>query len=353
MLAQAIGRWGNFFNRECHGGEVSEEYFNGVLFFLKDGMYIKGHYYEPLFFYESMLCLLGYFLIWHVLRKHQNKRGDLAYAYLMWYGVIRFFIEGRRTDSLYLGNFKMAQLTSLVFLVLGLIGYLNGFEKIIKKRKPTLIFDFDGTLIDTREGIWEAYRALFRKYSDESLFTDEIRDEVIGPALKELFPKYFPGYDYDTLYADYRARQLEVSKVTNHPTLHADETLKKLHDEGYTIGIISSRKKAGIEEILDDFDLRPYVDGICGVDCVEHVKPDPEGIFDLVNNNRWYREVVMIGDSMMDIECGKNYGAFTVAFILDENRSEQLSEAANRTIYDMAQLEDIIKESTAFTYNEK
>ena len=63
LIGQAIGRWGNFVNRECHGGEVEESYFNGVLSFLKEGMYIKGHYYEPLFFYESMLCILGWILI--------------------------------------------------------------------------------------------------------------------------------------------------------------------------------------------------------------------------------------------------------------------------------------------------
>ena len=84
LIGQGIGRWGNFVNKECHGGEVSEEFFNGILSFLKDGMYINSHYYEPLFFYESLLCLFGWALIHFVLKKYQNKRGDLAYAYLMY-----------------------------------------------------------------------------------------------------------------------------------------------------------------------------------------------------------------------------------------------------------------------------
>ena len=353
LLAQAIGRWGNYINQECHGAEVSEEYFNGILSFLKEGMYINGHYYEPMFFYESMLCLLGWVLIYFVLKKYQNKRGDLVYAYLMWYGLIRFFIEGRRTDSLYLGNFKMAQLTSIVFFIIGLLGYLGVFEKFIKKEKPTLIFDFDGTLMDTRTMIVEGYRALFKKYSDESKFTEEIQHEVIGPALPDLFSKYFPGEDFDTLYADYKARQEEVMKDSVRPTLHSPEVLKALHDDGYKIGIISTRSKEGIRRILGDFELNEYVDDVCGVNDAKKIKPDPEGIFSLVNNNKWNREVAVIGDSVMDIECGLNYGAYTVAYLSDASRSQELAAIANESITDMEDLLEIVKKDIYFTYNLK
>ncbi len=353
LIAQAVGRWGNFVNKECHGGEVSEEFYNGILFFLKEGMYIDGHYYEPLFFYESVLCLVGFALIYFVLRKHQNKRGDQAWAYLMWYGVIRFFIEARRTDSLYLGNFKMAQLTSIFFVIVGILGYLGVLEKFIKKERPTLIFDFDGTLMDTREGITEAYRHLFRKYSDESKFTDEVKNEIIGPALKDLFPKYFPGIDYDTLYKDYHDKQIEVAKTANHPTEHSAEVLKTLHEKGYHIGIVSTRSKEGIENILNDFKLREYVDDICGVKDVSKLKPDPEGIFYLINRNGWQHDCVMIGDSLMDVNCGLNYGAYTVGYISDPSREAELKVAANDTISNTAELYDILDRKISFTFNEK
>ena len=353
LIGQAVGRWGNFVNKECHGGEVSEEYFNGILSFLKEGMYIDGHYYEPLFFYESVLCLIGFFLIYFVLRKYQNKRGDLTWAYMMWYGVIRFFIEARRTDSLYFGNLKMAQLTSIVFLVIGLLGYIGILDKIIIKPKPTLIFDFDGTLMDTRTGITEAYRHLFKKYSDESKFTEEVKDEIIGPALRDLFPKYFPGIDYDTLYKDYREKQTEVSKTSNHPTQHSAELLKFLHEQGYRIGIVSTRSKEGIEEILDNFGLKEYVDDICGLKNVKNLKPDPEGIFYLVNRNGWEHDCVMIGDSLMDIKCGSNYGAYTVAYISDPKREEELRASANETISSMDELYGILNKDISFTYDKK
>ena len=353
LLAQAIGRWGNFVNKECHGAEVAESYYDGILSFLKQGMYINGHYYEPMFFYESILCILGWILIYCVLKKHQNKRGDLVYGYLMWYGLIRFFIEGRRTDSLYLGNLKMAQLTSVLFLIIGLLGYLGFFERFIKKEKPTLLFDFDGTLVDTKQGIVEAYRALFKKYSDEAKFTDEVKQEIIGPALKDLFPKYFPGIDYDTLYADYRKRQLEVSKTTNHPTPNSEQVLKQLHEEGYHIAIISTRSHEGIEEILKDFSLEGYIDDICGLRDVKNLKPDPEAIFKIVNKNGWNRECIMVGDSLMDINCGLNYGAYTVAYLDDPTRSEILAKTANESITDMIDILEIVKKDIYFTYDKK
>jgi phosphatidylglycerol:prolipoprotein diacylglycerol transferase len=353
LIGQATGRWGNFVNQECHGGEVAESYFDGILSFLKEGMHIDGHYYEPLFFYESVLCFTGWILISFVLRKYQNKRGDLAYAYLMWYGVGRFFIEARRTDSLYIGNLKMAQLTSLVFVIIGVLGYLGILDRWFKKKKPTVLFDFDGTLMDTRESIFEAFKALFEKYSDLSKFTPEVRQEVIGPALRDVFPKYFPGIDYDTLYADYHKRQLEVRPTTTHMMPHAKEVLQYLHDNGYKVGIISTRTNEGIRELLQMFDAEQYVDDICGLRDVEKLKPDPEGIFKLINNNSWNKDCILVGDSKMDIQCGLNYGAYTVAYLSDPERSQELSELANEAITDHEDLLPILEKDISFTYDKR
>ena len=351
LIGQAFGRWGNFINQECHGGEVAETYFNGILSFLKNGMFIDGHYYEPLFFYESCLCIIGWFIIHFILRKMQNRRGDLAYSYLMWYGVIRFFIEGRRTDSLYIGNLRMAQVTSIAFVILGLLGYFGILRKIIKRKKPTLIFDFDGTLIDTSTSIIEAYRECFRVYSDEALFTKDVENEVLGPALRDIFPKYFPNYDYDTVYATYRAKQLEVAPKTNHPTVNAYETLKTLHEQGYNIGIVSTRTKQGIEEILQQQNMSEFIDDICGLKDVENLKPNPEGIIMLINKNKWNRDCLMIGDSIMDIECGKNYGAYTVAYLDNPSRSEEMSKVADTSLTDLNKLLDVLNKDIDFTFN--
>ncbi|MDO4197900.1 MAG: prolipoprotein diacylglyceryl transferase [Erysipelotrichaceae bacterium] len=353
LIGQGVGRWGNFVNQECHGAEVAESYFNGILSFLKEGMYINGHYYEPLFFYESVLCILGWFIIHEILKKYQNKRGDLTYAYLMWYSVIRFFIEGHRTDSLYLGPLKMAQLTAIVMGVIGLLGYLGVYEKFFPKKKPTLIFDMDGTMISTNESIVGAYEEVFRVFDKIENFTEERRKEVIGPSLKKLFPVYFPDYDYDTLYKVYREKQIEISKITNHPLPGVVETMKTLHEQGYDIGIVSTRSNEGVKELLEDFDMSECVNDICGVFDVEKVKPDPEGVIKLINRNGWNKDCVIIGDSMLDQGCAVNYGAYFVAFLSNPDIEEEIKAAANDSITDMNELIPILEKDISFTYNLK
>ena len=86
---------------------------------------------------------------------------------------------------------------------------------------------------------------------------------------------------------------------------------------------------------------------------VKNVKPDPEGIISMIEKNGWNRECVMIGDSLMDIDCGKNYGAFTVAYTDNPNREEELKAAANRSIKNLKDLLPILEEKTNFTWNEK
>lgn len=123
VIGQVIGRWGNFFNSEAHGGIVTRSFLESLHLpkFIIDGMYINGNYYHPTFLYESFFNFLV-FIILMILRKNQKIRlGTITGIYLMSYGVIRFFIESLRTDSLMIGAFKMAQIISIVLFIIGLI----------------------------------------------------------------------------------------------------------------------------------------------------------------------------------------------------------------------------------------
>jgi len=123
LLAQAIGRWGNFINQEAHGGEVSRQFLENFMLpeFIIEGMHINGAYYHPTFLYESLWSLLGVVLIL-VLRNRKPLllRGETTASYLIWYGFGRFFIEGLRTDSLYLGPFRISQIVSAVIILIGI-----------------------------------------------------------------------------------------------------------------------------------------------------------------------------------------------------------------------------------------
>lgn len=355
LLAQAIGRWGNFVNQECYGNIVDESFFAGPLSLIKDSMYINGAYREPMFLYESVLCLTGFLLINYLLRKYQNKRGDLIYAYLMWYGLIRFFIEGHRTDSLMLGPLKMAQLTSAAYLLIGLLGYLGIYNHFFKKKKPTVIFDLDGTLQDSEGCIIKSFKDVFKKYGREEDFTPERQVEVLGPALQDSMKKYFPDLDTEELVNYYRSRFRIYLKEELKPIDNAETVLKTLKEEGYTIGIVTTRMRESTAECLDIINLKGYIDDyICADDGVKP-KPDPEPFFKLIDRNRWNKDdVIVVGDSREDVFGAANFGAYSVAFKSNPNKTEGLKEAKpNKMIDNLLEVLDIVKENHYFTYNLK
>ena len=123
IIAQAIGRWGNFFNSEAYGGVTSLQHLEKLHIpkFIIDGMYIDGVYRQPTFLYESVWCLLGFLLLIIIRRNKYIKIGTLTGVYLMWYSVGRFFIERMRTDSLMLGGFKAAQVVSIILFIVGAV----------------------------------------------------------------------------------------------------------------------------------------------------------------------------------------------------------------------------------------
>jgi phosphatidylglycerol:prolipoprotein diacylglycerol transferase len=136
LMAQAIGRWGNFFNQEAHGplipGTLAEQraYLENMHLpkFIVDQMYISkldettpvAGYYHPTFLYEMLWNWLGVAIIL-IGRKYIKKLyvGDSLCFYLVWYGIGRYFVEAMRTDPLMAGSVKIAQLMSILFILGG------------------------------------------------------------------------------------------------------------------------------------------------------------------------------------------------------------------------------------------
>lgn len=128
MIAQALGRWGNFVNGEAFGGQIAEGH---PLYFLRMGI-ISGTshqkfdtwdmvYVHPTFLYESIWNVLGFIVI-NIFYKKKKFNGQIACMYLAWYGFGRFFIEGLRTDSLFIPGteIRTSQLVGAIcFFVFG------------------------------------------------------------------------------------------------------------------------------------------------------------------------------------------------------------------------------------------
>lgn len=113
-LGQAIGRWGNFINGEAHGSATD----------LPWAILVDGVRVHPTFLYES----IGDFLIFLFLmayRKRKPAKGKQTAIYFLAYGVLRFFVEGLRTDSLMIGSIRMAQLTSVIYVIIGIFLFIR------------------------------------------------------------------------------------------------------------------------------------------------------------------------------------------------------------------------------------
>ena len=115
ILGQAIGRWGNFFNKEAYGSSCGN-IFRMSFYDDRLGEYITNCH--PTFLYESAWNLAGFFILMIIYKRFRRFRGIVFYAFVLWYGLGRFFIEQLRTDSLMLGNMRVSALVAAVTALL-------------------------------------------------------------------------------------------------------------------------------------------------------------------------------------------------------------------------------------------
>lgn len=341
MLAQAIGRWGNFMNQEAYGGVVLESYYQFFPKFIKEMMYIDGAYRQPTFLFESIGNLIGFGLIYFGLRKFGRKKyGDLFFGYLAYYGVIRFFIEGLRTDSLMIMGLRTAQLISLLFVIIGVVGLL-----VKDKSKPIIGFDLDGTLLNSEPLIMSSFKYTFNTLNPSLEISEKEYRSFLGFTLDTTFKKYV-NEDYLKYIDTYREYNLkhhdEMVKLYD----GAKELLEKLKSEGYTIAVISSKKKDLVIRALQLFDIEQYCDIIVGYeDVVEH-KPSKAPLKTACNLlNKGHDQFVYIGDSVQDIRSCANLGGFSIAVLFDEIRKQDLLDAkADAYVNHLSDIYEILKE---------
>ena len=131
ILGQAIGRWGNFFNQEAFGSAVSLDYLKSLHLpkFIIDNMFIEGEYHHPTFLYESFFCLIGFIVLILIRRLKFIRNGQITATYFIIYGILRFNIEALRTDSLMLGGVKMAQIVSILMVIIGIGLFIYSMNK--------------------------------------------------------------------------------------------------------------------------------------------------------------------------------------------------------------------------------
>jgi len=367
LLGQIFGRWGNFCNHELYGPEVhnTKLFLNLLPKIITENMYIDGAYRHPTFLYESLLSLIGVILIL-VLRRKCKKLlcGDLGAAYLIWYGLERIFTESLRLQSgvdepLMLGPIPVSILTSVLFIIAGITvlilkrfkgpkDYYQDVLKYVKDNKiDTVLFDLDGTLINTRPLIYASFVYTFEKYFPDHTLTDEELESFFGPTLYYTFSRYESDPDrIKEMIEYYRAFNKDQHDHYAKPFEGCRDLIKTLSRKGYKIGLVTSKKKEIVMLGLNLAKIAEYLNVMVCEDDVENHKPAPDGIykcFEMLNPGQDIKDhnVLYVGDHPNDIKAGQAAGVKTCAMLCDNKKIDEIDEL--NPDFEIRKLNDILK----------
>lgn len=356
LFAQVVGRWGNFINQEAFGSLVpfTGEIKNGVLSdaqlleqrellkkllvpdFVIDRMYISGSnlshitngieriagYYYPTFYFESVANFIG-LTTYMVLRKFVKKIyvGDGLCFYLTWYGFVRFFIELIRTDPLTFLGIRVAVLTSIIYFIVGITLFilrrvfkyrlescqylLHGEGRAIMERK-VVVFDCDGTILDTFKLIEQVVIKTFNKLKPDYPITKEEAHTFFGPLLNDTFKKYFDTEEEVNLAVEtYREFCDEMTPEYVKAYDGIKDMLESLTKKGYVLAIVSNKVSPAIMMGLKLCEIDKYFSYIVGAEKLKAAKPDPDGINQVLYHFR-IKNTVLVGDTLIDLNTSKN-----------------------------------------------
>ena len=355
LLAQAFGRWGNFFNQEAYGGIVSEGFYRYFPSFIKSGMFIDGYYRMPTFLFESACDLIGVLFIVFVFRKKlYKKHGDCGFFYLFYYGISRFIIESLRTDSLMMGHLRVAMIVSFLFIVIGLLGYIGVFHKLFHLyQKPVLLFDLDGTIQDSQKLVFETFRRVFKTRLPEYNLKEEELYTFFGPTLEDTFKKYFKEEEIESVIETYQKINLELHDSMLEAMPNATKMLKAMKKQGYTMAIVSNKRIGVVLKGLNRLNLNEYFDVALGKEDLPRPKPNPDGLIEACNRMGVGRDnCIYVGDNAADVIAAKKMAAYSIGYSKDEVQLNNLKkEHPCRVITDLYDIVTICKEERSWSDN--
>ena len=379
LIAQTFGRWGNFFNHELYG-PVDTSGFVKSLPLIGDMMFISGEYRQPTFLYESMLNLTGFAIMLVLRRKFTKLRtGDLMAGYLVWYGSVRIFTESLRLQSgvaepLMAGPIPVSILTSSIFIVVGilffilkrvlpLINFKNADSRLAIELKnipqtyyldiingtkehkiDAVIFDLDGTLLDSKSLIDESVKYVFNKFRPDYNLTEEELDAFFGPTLYQSFSKYSNDEkEINDMIACYREYNIPHHDEFVKPFPEVKLTLTKLKKMGIKLGVASSKKTDLVHRGLQICDVDDLFDAVVGYEEGINPKPAPDSIL-LAKEKLGAKNIIYVGDTLNDIVAAKAAGAYSIGVLYIKNPEVMLEAKPDNVIKRLSELVKILEE---------
>lgn len=205
----------------------------------------------------------------------------------------------------------------------------------------TILFDLDGTLIDTNELIISSFLYTFEAYGLN--YTREETKQFNGPPLRHTFHS-LGGNRAEEMIATYRKHNMERHDFYVRAFPNVFETVKRLHDAGYQLGIVTTKMQPTVDMGLELTNLAQYFPTVITFDDVEHPKPHPEPIeLAMAELGASKETTIMVGDNYHDIESGHNAGVLTAGVAWSEKgRAFVESYAPTYMLEDMLDLLPIV-----------
>lgn len=164
----------------------------------------------------------------------------------------------------------------------------------------TIIFDLDGTLTDSAEGITNSVRLVMEHFGIPVPGMDVLRT-FVGPPLHDMFIKHgVPADRVEEAIGVFRSRYLTVGKFENTPYPGVFELLRQLRDQGHTLFVATSKPEPQAKEILEHFSLTSYFDCICGAS-LDRSRVDKEDVLRYLLNDKADGIPIMVGDTVYDV----------------------------------------------------
>lgn len=190
-----------------------------------------------------------------------------------------------------------------------MIKYLQGD---FMKKIDTILYDLDGTLINTNDIIIYSFRATFDKHFPEVEVSDETIHTYIGPTLHQTFGDYTSDpFLVEEMIKTYR--EAYVVYEVGHHELYSDviEVLTELKEKGYNLGVLTSKFTEAAWPSYTYYGLDKLFHSFTGLDDVEHAKPHRNAVDTALANFPNHKKAIMIGDNQGDILAGKNAGIYS------------------------------------------
>lgn len=205
--------------------------------------------------------------------------------------------------------------------------------------KKAILFDLDGTLTDSGEGIMNCAKLALTHYNLPIPSEAELRT-FVGPPLHESFIRFgVPAEEAENAIKVYRSRYLTVGKYENHPYEGIRELLEALKAAGHTLYVATSKPEATSVDILEHFDLAKYFDIICGASFDRSRSSKEDVIAYLLSQCGNYDEKIMVGDTAFDVIGAKAHGIPTVGVAWGYGKVEDMEKAGAVSIaHNMDQL---------------